>query len=73
MMCQLLNLPLFARYVQSKQGVSERFWDLLSLLVSVKKFAFRYLGEPSTPTRPNQKYLTLRGDGKSPRLNSPIQ
>ena len=73
MMCQVLNLPHFARFVQHKQGVTARFWELLAPLVAGKQSAFKYMGDPATPTRPKQKYVAGRGHGKSPKISTPIE
>ena len=40
---------------------------------SWKKCAFKYMGDPATPTRPKQKYVAGEGHGKSPRINTPIE
>ena len=66
-MGQLLNIVWFAEMVAQKQGVSERFWELLAPVVGGKKFNFRYLGEAKSPNRPKQKHVARRGHGKSAR------
>ena len=66
-MGQMLNIVRFAELVAEKQGVSERFWEVLAPVVGGNKFNFRYLGEPKSPNRPKQKHVARRGHGKSPR------
>ena len=66
-MGQLLNIVRFAQLVAEKQGVSERFWEVLAPVVGGNKFNFRYLGEVKSPNRPKQKHVARRGHGKSPR------
>ena len=66
-MGQMLNLVWFAELVGQKQGVSKRFWELLSPVVGGNKFNFRYLGAPKSPNGPKQKHVARRGHGKSPR------
>ena len=65
-MGQMLNIVWFAKLVGQKQGVSERFWELLSPVVGGNKFNFRYLGAPKSPNGLKQKHVTRRGHGKSP-------
>ena len=66
-MGQVLNIVRFGELVAEKQGVSEKFWELLAPVVGGNKFNFRYLGEAKSPIRPNTKHVARRGHGKSPR------
>ena len=66
-MGQMLNIVRFAELVAEKQGVSERFWEVLAPVVGGNKFNFRCLGEPKSPNGPKQKHVARRGHGKSPR------
>ena len=66
-MGQVLNIVRFGQLVAEKQGVSEKFWELLAPVVGGNKFNFRYLGEAKSPIRPKTKHAARRGHGKSPR------
>ena len=49
-MGQVLNIVHFAKFVRNKQGVSEKFWEVLSPVVGASKFNFCDLGEAKSPT-----------------------
>ena len=72
--CLALGLEAFAEHVKHRQGVSEVFWRILAPVIGGSLHNFRYLSEkandpevPNVATPKNQKIVTRKGHGKSPR------
>ena len=75
--CLALGLQAFAQHVRNRQGVSEEFWRILAPVIGGSLQNFRYLSEKQNDaqvpnvamvgTPKNQKTVTRKGHGKSPR------